>query len=55
MEEQTVTITIRTKGEPCGLSDEEIRKWYADRIGSMFDPRWGTPEITVALERKQLS
>ena len=55
MEEQIVTITIRTKGEPCGLSDEEIKKWYTDRIGSMFDPRWGTPEITVALERKQLS
>lgn len=55
MEEQIVSITIRTKGEPCGLSDEEIKKWYADRIGSMFDPRWGTPEITVALERKQLS
>ncbi len=53
-EEQTVTVTVRTKGEPCELSDAEIKAWYADRIASLFDPQWGTPEITVDVERNPL-
>ncbi len=52
MEEQIITVRIRTAGEPCELSDEQIRSWYASRIAALFDPRNGTPEITVEVERK---
>ena len=45
---------VEILGENCEMTDQEIRKWYADRIGSMFDPRWGTPEITVDVERNPL-
>lgn len=51
-EEQTVTVTVKTQGEPCELSDAEIKAWYAERVASLFDPRWGTPEITVDVERQ---
>ncbi len=54
MEEQIITVTIRTEGEPCELSDEEIRTWYAKRIAALFDPQWGTPEISVEVDRKQI-
>ena len=54
MEEQIITITIRTEGKPCELSDEEIRTWYAKRIAALFDPQWGTPEISVEVDRKPL-
>ena len=54
MEEQIVTVTIRSKGEPCELRDEEIKAWYAEKLAALFDPQWGTPEITVELERKPL-
>ncbi|MBR6040063.1 MAG: antibiotic biosynthesis monooxygenase [Clostridia bacterium] len=53
-EEQTVTVTVRTKGEPCALTDAEIKAWYAERVASLFDPQWGTPEITVDVERNPL-
>ena len=51
MEEQILTITVRTKGEPCPLTDAEIREWYAAKIAALFDPKWGEPEITVELAR----
>ena len=54
MEEQIITITVRTKGEPCELTDEQIRAWYADKLAALFDPQWGAPEITVELERSTL-
>ena len=54
MEEQIITITVRTCGEPCGLSDAEIKDWYENRITALFDPKWGTPEITVDVKRNQL-
>ena len=53
MEEQIIMITIKTKGEPCVLSDAEIKAWYADRIASLFDEKWGTPEITVDVKRNK--
>lgn len=53
-EEQTVTVTIRSRGEPCELRDDEIREWYASKIAGLFDPKWGTPKITVELNRKPL-
>ncbi|MBR0508281.1 MAG: hypothetical protein IJJ86_06690 [Clostridia bacterium] len=52
-EEQTVTVTVRSKGEPCALSDAQIQAWYAERIAALFDPKWGAPEITVSVERKR--
>ena len=53
MEEQIITITVVTKGDPCELSDAEIKAWYAKQIAGLFDSKWGTPEITVELERKK--
>ena len=52
MEEQIITITVKTKGNPCELSDAEIKAWYAERVASLFDPQWGTPKITVEVTRK---
>lgn len=54
MEEQTVTITIRSKGEPCELTDAEIKAWYAEKLAALFDPEWGVPEIKVELKRRQI-
>ena len=51
MEEQIVTVKIRTKGEKCEMSDAEIRDWYASHVAELFDPAYGTPEIEVELER----
>ena len=53
MEEQIITVTVKTKGDACALSDEEIKDWYANRIAALFDPKWGTPEITVELKRNR--
>ena len=54
MEEQVITITVRTKGEKCEMSSDEIIKWYETKVASLFDPAYGTPEITVKLERNEL-
>ena len=51
MEEQIITVTVVTKGDPCELSDAEIKAWYAERVASLFGPQWGTPEITVDVKR----
>ena len=53
MEEQIITITVKTQGEPCALSDGEIKDWYEKRVASLFDLQWGTPEITVEVNRKK--
>ncbi|MBR7070895.1 MAG: hypothetical protein IKI29_01850 [Clostridia bacterium] len=55
MEEQIITVTIKTNGEPCELSDSEIKAWYEKHIQELFDPNYGTPEISVALQRRQIS
>ena len=54
MEEQIITITVKTQGDPCDLSDAEIKAWYAERVASLFDSKWGTPEITVDVARRPL-
>ena len=51
MEKQIVTVTIKTEGEKCEMSDSEIRAWYKDKIASLFNPAYGTPEIEVKLTR----
>ena len=51
MEEQIVTITVKTKGEKCEMSDTEIKDWYASHVAKLFDPAYGTPEIQVDLKR----
>ena len=51
MEEQTITVTIKTKGEKCQMSDAEIKEWYEKNIASLFDPAYGTPEIAVEVTR----
>ena len=53
-EELTVTVTVKTKGDQCELSDTEIKAWYAGHVASLFDPKWGTPEITVDVKRRPL-
>ena len=54
MEEQIITITVRSEGEPCELSDEEIKTWYEKHVAALFDPQWGMPKITVEVNRKQI-
>ena len=54
MEEHIVTITVRTKGEKCELSTEEIREWYCAKVAGLFDPQYGTPEIAVDVQRKDI-
>ena len=51
MEEQIVTITVKTKGEKCEMTDEQIRAWYESHVAKLFDPAYGTPEIKVELKR----
>ena len=51
MEEQIVTITIKTRGEKCEMRDEEIRAWYEANVAKLFNPAYGTPEISVELKR----
>ncbi|MBP5230197.1 MAG: hypothetical protein ILO68_00550 [Clostridia bacterium] len=55
MEEQIITITVRTKGEKCEMTDQEIRKWYEDGVAGLFNSAYGTPEISVHVERKQIA
>lgn len=53
MEEQVITITIKTKGEKCEMSDAEIKEWYEKNIAALFNPEYGTPEITVDVARTE--
>ncbi|MBQ7669757.1 MAG: hypothetical protein IJS45_03440 [Clostridia bacterium] len=52
-EEQTVTITVKTKGEVCEMSTAEIKAWYEEKVAGLFNPEFGTPEITVNVKRKK--
>ncbi len=51
MEEQLIVVTIRTAGEKCEMSDEEIKRWYETRIAGLFNPDYGSPDIKVELKR----
>ena len=51
MEEQTITIIIKTQGEKCEMTNEQIREWYETNIRRLFNPAYGTPEITIDVER----
>ncbi len=54
-EQQTVTVTIRTRGEKCELTDEQIQGWYRDQIESLLDPNIGEHDISVAVERETIA
>lgn len=54
MEEQIITIQIKTKGEVCEMSNTEIKAWYEAHISKLFDPAYGTPEISVDVKRVAL-
>ena len=51
METQIVTINVKTQGEVCELSTEEIKGWYKTNIAKLFNPEFGTPEIEVTVTR----
>ena len=51
MEQQIITITVKTEGETCEMTDEEIRAWYETHVAGLFNPAYGTPEITVEVKR----
>ena len=51
METQIVTINVKTQGEVCELSTEEIKEWYKTNIAKLFNPEFGTPEIDVTVTR----
>jgi len=54
LEKQIVSITVITEGERCEMTDQQIIDWYQEHINSLFNPQYGTPLISVALERKEL-
>ena len=54
MEEQIVTITVKTRGETCEMQDAEIKKWYEKSVAGLFDPAFGTPSISVEVRRLPL-
>ena len=49
----TATVTIVTSGEPCEMDDASLKDWYETHIASLFDPRYGTPEICVEVSRER--
>ena len=53
MEEQVITITVKTRGDVCEMSDAEIKAWYESHVAGLFDPAYGTPEIDVQVKRIQ--
>ena len=48
----TATVTIITEGEPCEMDDDALKAWYETHIAALFDPRYGTPLIRVAVSRE---
>ena len=52
MEQQIITVTVKTQGDVCELSDPEIMEWYRSHVAGLFNPAYGTPEISVAVERR---
>ena len=52
MEEQIITIKIKTKGDICEMSTEEIKKWYETNVLKIFNQEYGRPEITVDVKRE---
>ena len=54
MEKQIVTITVITEGEKCEMCDKEIIDWYQTHVTNLFNPQYGTPQISVKLERTEI-
>jgi len=54
MEKQVVTITVITEGEECEMTDQAIIDWYKKHVSEIFNPQYGTPQISVKLERTEL-
>lgn len=54
MEEQIITITIKSRGETCEMTAAELKAWYERKVAAFFDPKLGMPEITVDVERTLL-
>ncbi len=55
MEEQIITVVIKTQGEPCELDSAEIAEWYRSRIAGLLDPAYGTPQVAVTVERRTVA
>ena len=55
MEKQIVTITVITEGEKCEMPDPEIINWYQTHVAGLFNPQYGTPQISVTLERTEIA
>ena len=55
MEEQIITVTIRTRGDKCEMRDAEIKAWYKMKIAGLINPAYGTPELSVQVERREQS
>ena len=53
METQIISITVKTCGEKCEMTDEQIREWYESHVRGLFNPAYGTPEITVKVRRSE--
>ena len=53
MEEQIITITVKTKGERCEMTDAQIKEVYETNIAGLFNPEYGKPEIEVEVKRTE--
>ena len=42
MEEQLVTVTIRTCGEKCVMTDGQIREWYESHVRELYGDHGGS-------------
>jgi hypothetical protein len=51
MEKQIINVKITTKGEKCEMTSDEIKKWYEEKIASLFNTEYGTPDIEVDVQR----
>ena len=51
MEEQLITIIIKTSRDKCVMTDDQIKEWYESHVRDLFNPAYGAPEITVMIER----
>ena len=52
MEENTIVITIKTAGEKCVMSDDELKNWYLENVKKLFTKQIGTPQIDVQVRYK---
>jgi hypothetical protein len=54
MEKQIINIKITTEGEKCEMTTEQIKAWYEEKIGGIFNPEYGTPKVEIEVKREEI-